>query len=105
MIVTLRSGEEATLLKNEDGCWHCPVCGTAELQTPPYFGNGAASFEMCSCGFEFGFDDDPGATKEALPTVTENWNRWRILLIKKLEHSADQTKQLKSNLAILGIKL
>lgn len=57
----------------------CPVCGWSRLSVPPYqdwpglpVGEGAAppyedtfrgaSYEVCpSCGFEFGFDDHPGA--------------------------------------------
>ena len=55
----------------------CPVCGTHELvchpyrdydgtippdAKPPYEDSlGAPSYEVCSrCGFEFGFDDNPG---------------------------------------------
>jgi rubredoxin len=57
--------------------YECPVCRYAYLEVkpyqvwpppdgvdlrPPYVDQlGAASYEVCSsCGFEFGFDDNPG---------------------------------------------
>ena len=60
----------------------CPVCGSAELASPPYAiwppptgvtitppyedFLGAPSYEVCpNCGFEFGFDDNPGANVRA----------------------------------------
>ena len=61
----------------------CPCCGYPELDCPPYEHMGLppwldhgkppyherygfASFDRCSCcGFEFGFDDDPGASATA----------------------------------------
>jgi len=61
----------------------CPCCGYPELDRPPYERMGLppwldhglppyherygfASFDCCSCcGFEFGFDDDPGASATA----------------------------------------
>ena len=60
--------------------YYCPCCGYHGLHEPAYsempptpFGNlgdppyigrfGWASFECCECcGFEFGYDDDPGAS-------------------------------------------
>ena len=70
----------------EGGLWACPVCGSVELDAQPYFGEGATSFEMCSCGFEFGFDDDPGASGEADPSVQANWSRWRARFLSGLRH-------------------
>jgi hypothetical protein len=61
----------------------CPCCGYPELSCapyaqmglPPWFDHGQppyhnqygyASYECCSCcGYEFGFDDDPGACASA----------------------------------------
>ena len=70
--VTLRDGTDATLYRSESGSWACPVCGSVELAEQPYYSDGSASFAMCSCGFEFGFDDDPGASAEADPSVAAN---------------------------------
>ena len=64
---------------------NCPVCGALTLYRPPYFEYrpellpqvrflpgpysrffGAESFDCCACcGFEFGFDDHPGASDNA----------------------------------------
>jgi hypothetical protein len=61
----------------------CPCCGYPDLSAPPYehiglppwpdHGSppyhqryGFPSYECCACcGFEFGFDDDPGASAAA----------------------------------------
>ncbi len=60
--------------------YHCPCCGYQDLNSPAYknipqppydFSKlkeppyeiiwGAASYSVCECcGFEFGFDDEPG---------------------------------------------
>lgn len=63
--------------------YYCPCCGYrgphepaysempptpfGNLGDPPYIGRfGWASFECCDCcGFEFGYDDDPGASGRA----------------------------------------
>jgi hypothetical protein len=58
--------------------WACPVCGFAlawkpyatwpppagAILAPPYPDQlGAASYGICGrCGYEFGFDDDPGGS-------------------------------------------
>ncbi len=70
--VTLRDGSTAILYCSESGSWACPICGSVELSQPPYYSDGSASFDMCSCGFEFGYDDDPGLPRKlirlSLPT-------------------------------------
>ncbi len=61
----------------------CPCCGYPQLAGPPYermalppwldhgkppyhLRYGSASYDCCSCcGFEFGFDDDPGGSAKA----------------------------------------
>ena len=63
--------------------YHCPCCGYrglhhpaypelppapfGDLGDPPYIGRfGHASFGCCDCcGFEYGYDDDPGASGRA----------------------------------------
>jgi hypothetical protein len=42
---------------------------------------------MGSCGFEFGFDDEPGASKDAVGGVVNNWERWRSKIIQATEIS------------------
>lgn len=72
----------------------CPVCGFPGLSIPPYYGDwpglplpesavppyqdqfGPPSFEICSsCGFQFGFDDHPGASGSAT-SFLEYRRRW-----------------------------
>jgi rubredoxin len=80
---TLPGGEELALHQSADGTWCCPVCGSTELHDQPYYPEGGASFEMCSvCKFEFGFDDDPGATRSASCGIQNNWRRWRRELLE-----------------------
>ena len=101
--ITTRTGESLTLYQADDGRWCCPACGSAELDQPAYLEDGGASFQMCSCGFEFGFDDDPGASVQALPTVTENLERWRLGLIEKHRNSAAQFAGLRAQLEAIGV--
>ncbi len=74
-----------------------------ELDRPPYFDDGAASFDMCSCGFEFGFDDDPGASAKALPTVVANIERWRSSIVLKNRGWPEQWAKLQSQLKAIGV--
>ena len=72
----------------------CPVCGSDELSTPPYENwpppagvalappysstLGGASFEICpNCGFEFGYDDDAGASG-----VSRSFEQWRTQWVR-----------------------
>jgi rubredoxin len=73
-----------------DQRWSCPACGypdlreapyenwpglpTPDIAHPPYQAHfGAPSFEGCpSCGFEFGVDDDAGASGSAT-----SFTEWR----------------------------
>jgi len=48
-------GEHFIIRENDEGVYLCPVCGSAEFDEPPYDENGSPSFQMCSCGFEYGF--------------------------------------------------
>lgn len=101
--VVLRDGAEATLYRSESGAWACPVCGSVELAEQPYYNGGSASFEMCSCGFEFGFDDDPGASADAVPSVAENWSRWRARFLRKLRLHPQALAQVAERLRAIGI--
>ena len=101
--ITTRTGETLALHQAADGNWCCPVCGSPELDQAPYSEDGSASFEMCSCGFEFGFDDDPGASAQALRTVVENLERWRSIVVAKHRGSAQQLAKLRARLASIGV--
>lgn len=101
--VVLRDGTNASIYQAESGDWACPVCGSVELKQAPYFGDGAASFEMCSCGFEFGFDDDPGASATALSAVQENWARWRIRFLSRFRSHSGALAEVAGRLRAIGV--
>lgn len=103
--VTLRDGTLARLFQAESGLWACPVCASVELEVAPYFGDGAPSFEMCSCGFEFGFDDDPGASAEAVKSVQENWQRWRARFIRRFRGHPKAMAEIVSRLQAIGVQV
>ena len=100
-----QTGEHLIIKQNDAGVYLCPVCGSAEFNEPPYDENGSASFQMCSCGFEFGFDDSHLASKEALEGITPNWDRWRLKVIEKNMHSKSTLESLEHNLQHIGFKL
>ena len=99
------SGEHLEILQNEENYYLCPVCGSAEFKEPPYNENGEPSFQMCSCEFEFGFDDSNLATTEAEHGIKRNWERWRLKVIEKNKHSKKQLELLEANLANIGYRL
>ncbi len=102
--VVLRDGTAAVLYQADSGLWACPVCGSVELVSAPYRGDGAASFEVCSCGFEFGYDDDPGASAEADPSVQANWVRWRRRYLDTLRSDSEALAQALSRLQAIGVR-
>ncbi len=102
--VVLRDGTSALMHEAESGLWACPVCGSVELKQAPYFKDGAASFEMCSCGFEFGFDDHPGASAQAVESVQENWSRWRGRFLMRFRSHPTALAQVVSRLQAIGVQ-
>ncbi|MDH5232760.1 MAG: hypothetical protein OEZ58_03330 [Gammaproteobacteria bacterium] len=100
-----QEGEAFTILKTEDGMYCCPVCGSPEFKEAPYNEDGTASFEICSCGFEFGYDDSPLASGEAVEGIENNWDRWRLKVIEKNSHTKSDLENLENNLKNLGIEL
>lgn len=104
--VLTHDGEMLLLVKIDSDNWVCPICGTEGLASPPYFNEGGSSFEMCSfCKFEFGFDDEPTASREAISGVKNNWDRWRNKLIEKARYNPQFKTELASNLQNLGISI
>lgn len=83
----------------------CPVCGSAELNSPAYSEEALPSFQMCSCGFEFGFDDNPAASAQAVEGIVQNWERWRLKVIKKSSYLKSTLIKCENNLENIGIKL
>lgn len=77
-------GEHFILFENDDGVNICPVCGSAELASSAYDCGGLPSFQMCSCEFEYGYDDTPLASSRAVEGgIQKNWELWRKKVIKK----------------------
>jgi len=99
-------GENVTLYQKGNR-WVCPVCGDPQLECEPYHEGGGASFSMCECcNFEYGFDDDPGASGSAVDGVLANFARWRtsVLVPKAKSDQAFKTK-LTTNLKAIGVTL
>ena len=63
------------------------------------------SFEMCECGFEFGFDDSPLASSEAVEGIEANWIRWRRPLIETATRSPSEFAALEQRLLRIGRRL
>ena len=101
----MRSGESTSLFQTNEGFWCCPVCGSPEFKEPPYLEDGAPSFEICGCGFEFGFDDDPGASKDAVNGVVNNWGRWRSKITGSIPKGSSKYEKLKANLSNIGVAI
>ena len=98
-------GEHFTIHQNDDGVYLCPICGSAEFDESPYDESGRPSFQMCSCGFEFGFDDSNLASNDALEEIVANWDRWRLKVIDKNKHTKPSLEALENNLKQIGYRL
>lgn len=98
-------GEYFVILQNDDGVYLCPVCGSAEFNESPYNENGMPSFQMCSCGFQFGFNDSSAASGEAVDGVASSWDKWRLNVIEKNKHSKLSYEKLERNLKNIGYAL
>jgi hypothetical protein len=60
---------------------------------------------MCSCGFEFGFDDDPAASVEANPSVQANWSRWRLRFLSRFRTHPVALAEVVARLEAIGVKV
>ena len=100
-----QTGEAFVIFRNLNEQYCCPVCGSPEFSEPPYQQDGSASFQMCSCGFEYGFDDSHLASKEAVEGITQNWDRWRLKVIEKCSRSKVELDALEKDLKNIGYKL
>jgi hypothetical protein len=67
------NGERIVLTISADGYCYCPVCGeqSKDKEWRPYNINGSPSYDICSCGFEYGFDDG------GEPPHEESWENFR----------------------------
>ena len=60
---------------------------------------------MCSCGFEFGYDDSQLATRDAVVGIAANWKRYRAHVIAKAAESPNELRKLEENLRNIGRRL
>jgi hypothetical protein len=67
------NGEKIVLTISADGYCYCPVCGekSKNMDWRPYDSEGHPSYDICSCGFEYGFDDG------SEPPYEESWRAYR----------------------------
>jgi hypothetical protein len=76
---------------DEKGCCFCPVCGikTGNKDWRPYNEDGTPTYDICECGFEYGFDDS------GVPPYEESWDRYRkSWLNEELDFGDSKTKSL-----------
>ena len=99
------SGEVFVLHQAKSGLYLCPVCGRESFAEPPYSEEGSPSFEMCECEFEFGFDDSPLASDDAVEGIEANWIRWRRRLIDTATRSRSEFATLEQRLLRIGRRL
>ncbi len=105
MKVVTKNGESFILYQSPTDRWFCPVCGQDTLLEPAYCENGSPSFQLCSCGFEFGYDDSCLASDSALKGIQNNWIRWRQELYKECKNNPQELEELKNSLQNIGINL
>ncbi len=91
-IIECWNGSIIELLFSANGNRLCPVCGEESLDSGwrPYDEFGYLSYEVCSCGLKYGFNDDkvpPSNRLEKLGgTLSEFYSirinkQWRIMFI------------------------
>jgi len=105
MKTILTSGESVEFIRCENGYWRCPVCGSPEHESVPYLEDGSGSFQICSCGFEFGFDDTPSACGTTIKSVVGNWEYWRKEKMKYRLLTSKKSEEMKSNLKSIGVEI
>jgi hypothetical protein len=66
------NGEKIVLTISADGYCYCPVCGekSKDKQWRPYDSEGYPTYNICSCGFEYGFE-------EGEPPYEKSWENYR----------------------------
>ena len=72
-IIHASNGGKIVLTISDDGYCYCPVCGekSKDKDWRPYDSGGNPSYDICSCGFEYGFDDAGG------PLYEKSWDTYR----------------------------
>lgn len=81
-------------IDENDYCF-CPVCGikVENEKWRPYDKDGLPTYDICECGFEYGFDDS------GTPPYEGGWIRYRMRwLNKELDFGDSKTKSLEKKI-------
>lgn len=72
-IINCWNGDIIELVISSKGNCFCPVCGVESIDKDwrPYDETGHPSYDVCSCGFEYGFDDS------GVPPYEVSWENYR----------------------------
>jgi hypothetical protein len=72
-IINTLNGEKFELIISSDGYCFCPVCGekSNNEEWRPYDETGLPSYDICKCGFQFGYDDS------GVPPYEISWANYR----------------------------
>ncbi len=81
-VIITDKGAQIELTISSDGYCFCPVCGEKpnNKEWRPYDEFGFPSYDICTCGFEYGFDDS------GEPPYEKSWASYRQ---KWLNNGAD----------------
>lgn len=76
------NGSIIELVLSSNGNCFCPVCGeeSPDKEWRPYDKKGYPSYDICSCGFQYGFDDFGESSYE---------NSWKIYREKWINNKID----------------
>jgi len=58
-IIQTWNNEQVILIISDDDYCYCPVCGvkSKNKEWRPYDDRGQPSYDICSCGFQYGYND------------------------------------------------
>ena len=101
-IIHTHSGEEIYLTISPEGYCFCPVCGVMieDADWRPYYQNGLPSYDICSCGFQFGYDDGSAPSKKSWAGYRERWLQGKVKNEKPPILSLSQKKQQLKNIGL-----
>jgi hypothetical protein len=93
------------LILDNNGFCFCPICGikSEDPEWRPYNDDGTPTYDICECGFEYGFDDN------GIPPYEKSWKIFREKWIKEELDFGDSKrknfKEKKVQLKNIGIDI